>query len=401
MPELGEWLEKADSLIQQSEEEESKGNHDTAFNRCRDALEWYTSLLKWEPDPNTAESVRQKCSIQLDRADRLKRLIPTRKPLPPDPICVSNPTVKLSEVIGSRAAKEKLQQEIIFPLKFPHLFTSTRVPNRTFLVYGLPGAGKKELVEAIATETKSTLYTLYLKNLIRLSVEGSRRKVEEFFAHAVYNKPVVVLLNELEAFWSLERNQADHANQVLDGLAVQLDRCTDSRVLIFGICNRPWEIHDQLFKRLTTRIELTLPGLEDRISLLRDRVARNLGQASELTDEDYQILAKRTERYSIPNINTLCREAVRLFKRRMLGATAWKSVEVDGKVIWRPCSPEEEDAIEQSPPEDQETMTPGVTLTDFDAAIRIERSTVSPGDIRRYEQWAASEDCQWIKSKGN
>jgi vacuolar protein-sorting-associated protein 4 len=47
------------------------------------------------------------------------------------------PNVKWSDVAGLEKAKEALQEAVILPLRYPHIFTGKRKPWRGILLYGV------------------------------------------------------------------------------------------------------------------------------------------------------------------------------------------------------------------------------------------------------------------------
>ena len=57
-------------------------------------------------------------------------------------IVTENPGVKWNHVAGLTQAKEILQETIIMPMIFPHIFTGKRQPFKGILLYGPPGTGK-------------------------------------------------------------------------------------------------------------------------------------------------------------------------------------------------------------------------------------------------------------------
>ena len=75
-------------------------------------------------------------------------------------IIEEKPDVKWDDVAGLEQAKDELQEAIVFPEKFPHLFKGKRKPWRAILLYGPPGTGKSYLAKAIATEVDHTLFRI-------------------------------------------------------------------------------------------------------------------------------------------------------------------------------------------------------------------------------------------------
>ena len=75
-----------------------------------------------------------------------------------------------------------------------------------------------------------------------------------------------------------------------------------------------------------------------------------------------------------------------------MAATHFKPVvvpEEPDKVKWTPCSPGDPDAVEKSwtDVESDELVEPALRVNDFLKALSKTRSTVSPDDIRKHEEW--------------
>jgi vacuolar protein-sorting-associated protein 4 len=85
------------------------------------------------------------------------------------------PNVKWDDVAGLETAKDALKEAVILPIKFPHLFTGRRKPWKSILLYGPPGTGKSSLAKAVATESKSTFFSLSSSNLVSKWMRESER----------------------------------------------------------------------------------------------------------------------------------------------------------------------------------------------------------------------------------
>jgi len=81
-------------------------------------------------------------------------------------ILSETPNVNWDDVAGLEGAKASLQEAVILPIKFPRLFTGKRTPWRGILLYGPPGTGKSYLAKAVATEAKSTFFSVRSSDLV-------------------------------------------------------------------------------------------------------------------------------------------------------------------------------------------------------------------------------------------
>ncbi len=81
-------------------------------------------------------------------------------------ILSEKPNVHWDDIAGLEGAKDSLKEAVIFPVKFPQLFTGKRTPWKGILLYGPPGTGKSYLAQAVATEAKSTFFSISSSDLV-------------------------------------------------------------------------------------------------------------------------------------------------------------------------------------------------------------------------------------------
>jgi vacuolar protein-sorting-associated protein 4 len=92
-------------------------------------------------------------------------------------ILAEKPNVRWDDVAGLDGAKASLKEAVILPIKFPHLFTGKRTPWKGILLYGPPGTGKSYLAKAVATEAKSTFFSVSSSDLVSKWQGDSERYV--------------------------------------------------------------------------------------------------------------------------------------------------------------------------------------------------------------------------------
>lgn len=121
--------------------------------------------------------IRRSCAKALPVRSVLSLPARSLTPNPAGAILSETPNVHWEDVAGLDAAKESLKEAVILPIKFPHLFTGKRTPWRGILLYGPPGTGKSFLAKAVATEAKSTFFSVSSSDLVSKWMGESERCV--------------------------------------------------------------------------------------------------------------------------------------------------------------------------------------------------------------------------------
>lgn len=134
--------------------------------------------------------------------------------------------------------------------------------------------------------------------------------VRALFAVAAVHQPSVVFIDEIDSLLTQRSdNEHESSRRIKTEFLVQLDGAATSeedRVLIVGATNRPQELDEAARRRLTQRLYVPLPELEDRIHILKNLLKTIV---NEIKDEEFTKIGELTKGYSGADMETVCREA--------------------------------------------------------------------------------------------
>lgn len=120
-----------------------------------------------------------------------------------------SPGVTWADVAGLDEAKRALHEACVLPALRADLFKGLRAPARGILLYGPPGTGKTLLAKAVATESKSTFFTVSAASLTSKWLGEGEKLVKALFALAAERAPSVVFVDEIDSVLSA-RSAAEH-----------------------------------------------------------------------------------------------------------------------------------------------------------------------------------------------
>ncbi|KAH9922957.1 ATPase [Fomitopsis serialis] len=218
--------------------------------------------------------------------------------------------VRFSDIGGLEPIISSLRESVIYPLVFPHLFSSSSLLGapKGVLLFGPPGCGKTMLAKALAKESGATFINIVASVLTNKWYGESNKLVAALFSLARKTQPSIVFIDEIDSFLR-ERTKGDHEvtgmmkaefMTLWDGLMSSTDR-----ILVLGATNRPNDIDSAILRRMPKRFSVGLPDLEQR-----EKILNLMLQDTELA-EDFSMhkLAEETDGLSGSDLKELCRSA--------------------------------------------------------------------------------------------
>lgn len=219
------------------------------------------------------------------------------------------PGIQWEDIEGLKVVKKALVENIIYPQLRPDVFTGIRAPTKGILLYGPPGNGKTMLAKAVATECKSTFFSISASTLVSKWMGESEKLMRTLFALAAMQSPSIIFIDEIDSILTKRSAEEQEASRRLKTeFLIQLDGVgsSNTRILVIAATNRPFDLDEAALRRLTKRIYIGLPDKEARLGLitkLMKQVHVNISQ------KQYDDIAKMLHGYSSADINALCKEA--------------------------------------------------------------------------------------------
>ncbi|XP_032068510.1 katanin p60 ATPase-containing subunit A-like 2 isoform X1 [Thamnophis elegans] len=243
-------------------------------------------------------------------------------------IYLDSPNVKWNCIIGLDAAKRLVKEAVVYPIRYPQLFTGILSPWKGLLLYGPPGTGKTLLAKAVATECNTTFFNISASTIVSKWRGDSEKLVRVLFELARYHAPSTIFLDELESVMSqrgtVPGGEHEGSRRMKTELLVQMDGLarSDDLVFVLAASNLPWELDYAMLRRLEKRILVDLPNQEARQTMIQHWLppVSNSGGVELRTELDYNLLSQETEGYSGSDIKLVCKEAAMRPVRKIFSA---------------------------------------------------------------------------------
>ena len=172
-------------------------------------------------------------------------------------------------------------------------------------------------------------------------------------------QPSVVFIDEIESILSKRKEgENDAMKRLKTEFLVQFDgvgSSEETRVLIIGATNRPFDLDSAVIRRLPKRVYVGPFNDEEKKGFIKKIISQN---KCNISDQEFYKIAKMCNNYSNSDLKELCREAA-YEPLRELNTTSLQKVD---------------------------ELRP-MTFEDFNKAVRKVRGTLTKDILRQLEKW--------------
>jgi len=184
------------------------------------------------------------------------------------------PAVSLSDLISSSDITEKIKRIILEFVQRDKLYKHDLENRRKILLSGPPGTGKTLSASIIANELNLPLYTILMDKMVTKFMGETSAKLRQVF-DLIEQRQGVYLFDEFDAIGG-ERsrdNDVGEMRRVLNSFLQFIER-DNSDSLVIAITNNKSLLDQALFRRFDDVILYNLPTDEEKLGLLKNRLAR-------------------------------------------------------------------------------------------------------------------------------
>ena len=271
---------------------------------------------------------------------------------------IPTPDTCFDDVVGLEDVKEAVKEKVIEPLLHPELYEKYRIKKGGgIIMYGPPGTGKTMVAEAIAHEVNASFFSLRCSELLSSYFGGTEQNIGALFDLARSRERAVIFFDEFEALAvGRDKNRSTIMRRIVTELLTQMQGISrnagkdESTLLVIAATNMPWMLDSAFMRpgRFDERIYVGLPDPEARGGIIK----RNLKKIPLNDKIDYDYLVEKTDGFNCSDITHLVEKAKSLaLKREKNGGSA------------------------------------GVTMGDFEEALKVCRSSVIRSDIEKIMAW--------------
>jgi len=211
-----------------------------------------------------------------------------------------------------RRVKAIIERDVLLPLKEREICRNFNVSiPKGLLLYGPPGCGKTFIVKQIARLLDFKLYEISPSSVASTYVHGTQEKIRKMFDDAAQNKPVLLFIDELEAF-APNRTRTDvsyHYQAEVNEFLIQLNNAHQNGVFVVGATNHLNMIDDAVKRpgRFDKKLFIGPPDLEARIDAFKTHLQKKPHNITK-----WLYVGEETENYTFAEIQYVVDETARM-----------------------------------------------------------------------------------------
>ncbi|MDD2611340.1 MAG: ATP-binding protein [Bacteroidales bacterium] len=217
------------------------------------------------------------------------------------------PAVNLSDIIASPHITDKIERIILEFAQRDKLRKHDLENRRKILLSGPPGTGKTLTASIIANELKLPLYTILMDKMVTKFMGETSAKLRQVF-DLIEQQQGIYLFDEFDAIGG-ERsrdNDVGEMRRVLNSFLQFIER-DNSESLVIAITNNKALLDQALFRRFDDVILYNLPTEDEKMALLKNRLAR-YGNNKKI---HFQQLVPQINGLSHAEISLACLDAIK------------------------------------------------------------------------------------------
>ncbi len=214
--------------------------------------------------------------------------------------------------------------------RYADKFVSEGIPTpHSLLVYGPPGCGKSTTAQFIAHSLGLPLLVVRLDAVMSSFLGTTAKNLRTVFEHAA-RRASVLFLDEFDALAKMrdDTNEIGEIKRIVNSLIQNID--AHPRLYVIAATNHEHLLDPAIWRRFDSIIQLTLPGIDERMALLRYFLGKG-----EVEENDLRWVATVTEGCSGADLEQI---SVRARQEKVLNPNV-PTIQFLIKEAWRRLEP--------------------------------------------------------------
>lgn len=142
------------------------------------------------------------------------------------------------------------------------------IPHRHWLLYGPPGTGKTMIARIVARKSGMDYAIIKGSGVLQYSEQVAIQKIHEIFDWAENrSNDLIILFDEADSFLRSRSGLESSKVAIVDAFLSRTNSSSEKYKIIFAT-NHPEDLDSAVLSRIDEKIEISLPGLDEREAML-------------------------------------------------------------------------------------------------------------------------------------